>query len=80
MNEQETLSYVKSMALAIALPLDDAHAKGVVMHLGRTFDMVADLMAVHLSPEQELAEIFCPAPYPASFPAKFSATDEKTVP
>jgi Protein of unknown function (DUF4089) len=71
MNEQETLSYVKSMAVAIALPLDEARAKGVAMHLGRTFGMVGGLMAVPLSPEQELAEIFCPAPFPA--------TDEESV-
>lgn len=66
MNEQETLSYVKSMALALGLPLDEVRAQGVAMHLGRTFGMVSGLTALPLLPEQELAEIYQPAPFPAS--------------
>jgi hypothetical protein len=64
MNEEEALIYVKTMATAIDLPLDDARAKNVAMHLGRTFGMVAALKNFPLLPEHELAEIFCPAPFP----------------
>ena len=68
MNEQDTLAYVRSAAAAIRLPMDDARARAVAMHLGRTFGMVSGLMAVPLLPHDELAEIYRPAPFPAQDP------------
>jgi hypothetical protein len=64
MTEEEALNYVKTTAAAIDLPLDEARAKNVAMHLGRTFGMVAGLKQFPLAPEHELAEIFRPAPFP----------------
>jgi Protein of unknown function (DUF4089) len=65
MTDDEALNYVKTMAAAIDLPLDETRAKNVAMHLGRTFGMVTALKQYPLSPENELAEIFRPAPFPA---------------
>jgi Protein of unknown function (DUF4089) len=70
MQDDEALNYVKTMAAAIDLPLDDARAKNVAMHLGRTFGMVTALKQYPLSPEDELAEIFRPAPFPISASGK----------
>jgi Protein of unknown function (DUF4089) len=64
MTDEQTLAYVKTMAAAIDLPLNEACAKNVAVHLGRTFGMVAALKDYPLAPEQELAEIFRPAPFP----------------
>jgi Protein of unknown function (DUF4089) len=64
MTDDEALTYVKTMAAAIDLPLDEARAKNVAMHLGRTFGMVTALKQYPLVPEDELAEIFRPAPFP----------------
>jgi Protein of unknown function (DUF4089) len=64
MTDDETLTYVKTTAAAIDLPLSDSRAKNVAMHLGRTFGMVTALKQFPLAPEQELAEIFRPAPFP----------------
>lgn len=64
MTEEETLIYVKTTAAAIDLPLDDARAKNVAMNLWRTFGMVTALKQLSLTPEQELVEIFQPAPFP----------------
>jgi Protein of unknown function (DUF4089) len=64
MTYEEALNYVNTMAKAIDLPLDEARAKNVAMHLGRTFGMVTALKQYPLAPEQELAEIFRPAPFP----------------
>ncbi len=65
MEESEVLSYVKAAALAVNLPLDEARATAVAVHLGRTASMAKLLDAAPLGPEHELAEIFRPAPFPA---------------
>ncbi|TAG27665.1 MAG: DUF4089 domain-containing protein [Burkholderiales bacterium] len=64
MTDEEALNYVNTMAKAIDLPLDEVRAKNVAMHLGRTFGMVTALKQYPLAPEQELAEIFRPSPFP----------------
>jgi hypothetical protein len=70
MTDDEALNYVKTMAAAIDLPLDEARAKNVAMHLGRTFGMVTALKQYPLAPEHELAEIFRPAPFPVAASGK----------
>jgi hypothetical protein len=64
MTEQETFQYVKTTAVAMQLPLTDMQAQRVAEHLQRTVGMVAALNALPLLPEHELAEIYCPAPWP----------------
>ncbi len=68
MNDEQTLAYVKATALALALPLDEARAGRVAANLQRTAAMAALLEGAPLAPHDELAEIYCPAP--------FRATDE----
>lgn len=64
MSEEEVLAYVKAAAALIALPLDEARARAVALHLGRTAAMARLLDEAPLAPEDELAEIYRPAPFP----------------
>lgn len=66
MTEQEILDYIKSTAKVIDLPLEDAQARRVATHLGRTLSIVAPLQALTLPADIEIAEIFRCAPFPAS--------------
>jgi hypothetical protein len=65
MKESEVLSYVKSAALMVGLPMDEARAVAVAAHLGRNLVIARALDAAELAPEDELAEIYRPAPFPA---------------
>lgn len=68
MDAAETLAYVKAAALAVHLPLDHAAAQRVAEHMGRTAAMARMLEGAELAPEQELAEIFRPAPFRSAAP------------
>ena len=63
MNDEQTLAYVKAAAFALALPMDDARALRVAANLQRTAAMAVLLDGVALAPHDELAEIYCPAPF-----------------
>lgn len=65
MSAEPMLDYVKAAAVAIDLPLDAARAQRVAQTLAQTAALVAPLKALELTPEQELAEIYRPAPFPA---------------
>lgn len=66
MEESEVLSYVKAAAHALDLPLDDAAAQRVAAHFSRTVAIARLLVEqAELAPENELAEIYRPAPFPA---------------
>ncbi len=58
-------AHVKSAAALLAMPMDDARAERVSLHLQRTAGMAAALAAADLQIHDELVEIFCPAPFPA---------------
>ena len=66
MNETQALAYVKAAADVARLPLDDARALRVAMHLQRTAALADALESVSLAPHDEPAELFCPAPYAQS--------------
>ena len=59
-------AYVRVAAPLMEFQLDDAQVLRISQHLQRTAAMAAQLQAVPLSPADELAEIYCPAPYPES--------------
>jgi hypothetical protein len=63
MNDAKTLAYVQAAAVAVGLTLDDAQAVRVAVHLQRTAALAATLDDLPLDPHDELAEIFCPAPF-----------------
>ena len=65
MTEDQVLAYVKASALAMNLPLDDARAQAVALHLGRTVAIARLVESVPLAPHDELAEMYRPAPFPA---------------
>lgn len=50
--------------MALELPLDEPRAMRVAAHLQRTAALAALLAGQPLSPHDELAEIYCPAPFP----------------
>lgn len=63
MNADQTLAYVKAAAVAVDLPLDEAQAVRVAVHLQRTAGLAATLEAIPLAPHDEPAALFCPAPF-----------------
>lgn len=64
MNARQALDYVRASAVALQLPLDDARAERVAGHLQRTSQIAAVLDTVPLTPEDEPAALYCPAPFP----------------
>jgi hypothetical protein len=62
-NEVQTLIYVQAAAVAVDLKLDTAQAARVASHMHRTAGMAALLNAFPLHDEDELAELYCPAPF-----------------
>ncbi len=69
MNEALSLQYVKTTAELLMLPLEDAQAVRVAVHLQRTVAMASLLDSAGLDAHDELVEIFCPAPFPSCDPA-----------
>ena len=66
MNDTQALAYVQATAAAVNLPLNPAQAQRVAGYLARTASMAALLDGVPLAPHDELAEIYCPKPFPAA--------------
>ena len=50
----------------LELPLDEAQAQCVAMHLGRTAALARELDAFPMGPEHEPAEIYRPMPFPGA--------------
>lgn len=69
MTDTQLLDYVQASAALQGLPLDAARAQAVAQHLARTAQLAALLEQAALSPEDELAEIYAPAPFPTEDPA-----------
>lgn len=65
MQESQVLEYVQAAAVAMGLPLDAARAQAVAQHLGRTVAIARLLEGAALAAEDEPAEVYCPAPFPA---------------
>jgi hypothetical protein len=65
LTEEEILAYVRAAACVLGLPLDAARVQAVATHFGRTAAMARLLQEAPLAPEDELAEIYRPAPFPA---------------
>jgi hypothetical protein len=61
----DVIAYVRSSALLLDLKLDDAQIGRVALHLARTQGIATLLRHVPLGPEDELAEVFRPAPFPS---------------
>ncbi|MDB5871794.1 MAG: hypothetical protein JWQ07_1236 [Ramlibacter sp.] len=65
MTDDEVLCYVKAAAAALELPLDVAAAQRVAVHLARTAMLARELDAAGMDVEDEPAEVYKPAPFPA---------------
>lgn len=63
MEEQDVREYVKTSARLLGLPLDDEQTTRVATHLQRTAAMADLLDAFPLLDDDEVVEVFCPAPY-----------------
>lgn len=68
MTEDQVLAYVKASAALLELPLDEARMQAVAVHLARTAAMAHQLDGAPLAPHHELAQIYCPAPFPDALP------------
>ena len=64
MNDGDVVAYVQASAKFLALPLDDARAYAVAKHLSRTAQLARQLEDFPLALEDEICEIFSPAPFP----------------
>ena len=64
MNDEQVLAYVQAAAAALGIPLDDARAARVAMHLGRTAALAGQLDAFPLEVSDEPAEIYSPLAFP----------------
>ena len=69
MNDALSLQYVKTTAELLMLPLEDVQAARVAVFLQRTAAMASLLDSAGLVAHDELAEIYCPAPFPAADPS-----------
>ncbi len=66
MKDSLILDYVSSTAALLDLALDEKRCQSVASHFQRTAAMAAMLDGVALVAHDELAEIYCPAPFPAN--------------
>ena len=66
MEELDVHAYVTTAARLLGLPLDEAQTTRVATHLERTAAMAGLLEAFPLLDEDEVVEVFCPAPFPPS--------------
>ena len=64
MTPEQTLAYVAAAAQALDLPLDGERLARVAEHLERTAAMAQMLESLELPAETEIAEIYCPMPFP----------------
>jgi len=70
MEEADILRYVQAAARLQGLALDTERAKAVALHLARTAALARLLDAAGLHPEDEPAEVYRPAPFPAAAPGE----------
>jgi hypothetical protein len=66
MKDQVVLNYVHAAAEAVDLLLTADRAARVAEHLGRTVQMARLLEALPLAADEELAQLYVPAPFPTS--------------
>lgn len=67
--DPDMLAYVKAAAAALALPLDDAQAQCVAVHLARTASLARQLEQAPMTPADEPAQVYCPSPFPTPLPS-----------
>jgi hypothetical protein len=66
MTDEQALAYVTNVAQALALPLTTERAQRVAQNLARNAQIAGVLDNVALEAYAELAEIYCPAPFPSA--------------
>lgn len=60
LTDAQMVQYVQVSATVLGLPVDEARAVRVAAHLQRTAAMAQLLDGLDMTPELELAEIYCP--------------------
>jgi hypothetical protein len=63
MEEQDVRAYVNTAARLLGVPLDEAQTTRVATHLQRTAAMAELLETFPLLDDDEVVEVFCPAPF-----------------
>jgi hypothetical protein len=61
----DVIDYVRAAAQIAGLALDEPQLARVALHFARTRDLAGLLADLPLSEHVELAQIYCPAPFPA---------------
>jgi Protein of unknown function (DUF4089) len=79
MDNQAALNYVKATAVALDLPLDETRALQVAQILSRTAMMARALDQVPMATDHELAQIYCPAPFPMLAAAAAATTASRAA-
>ena len=64
MTDDDVLAYVKSSAMVQGIPLTEQRAAAVAAHLKVAHGIARIVQTVELTPHDELAQIYCPAPFP----------------
>ena len=69
MTDDQILAYVKASATLQGLALDAPRAQSVAAHLARTAQLASLLQRTPMAVDSEMAEIYCPLPFPPADPA-----------
>jgi len=64
MTDEEAVRYVNIMSSVLSLPLPAARTLRVASHLARNAQIAEVLDGVAFDASEELAAIYCPAPFP----------------
>ena len=69
MDQPQAQAHARAVGATLGIPMDDERVSRVVFYLALTARMVDELERVTDAVEVEPAEVFCPAPFPATDPA-----------
>ena len=69
MTDDQLLAYVHANAVMLGLTLDAPRAQAVAVHLARTVQLAKLLETAPMAIDNEIAEIYCPLPFPPTDPA-----------
>ena len=64
MTDDDMLAYVTSCATVQGIPLTEQRAAAVAAHLKVAIGIARIVPSSELAPHDELAQIYCPAPFP----------------
>lgn len=76
MNQSQAQGHARAVGATLGIPMDEGRVERVAFYLALTARIMGELERIPLGPEVEPAEVFCPAPFPATDPADNSPGTE----